>query len=102
MARLFDILPVILLMVVAAIFGFIAYQIYIYSHTVVRTSEEKLAKKNINFSKNGGLQVGVKDISAEQYGEKLQKGLVDTWNARYTPPGNDKQDVALLRSRTEA
>lgn len=106
MARFLDILPVILLIVFAAAFGFIAYQIYIYTHTVVKTSEQELAKKNINFSKDGGLQVGVKEVSTEQYGQRLQKGLVDTWNARYTPPpgeelGGSNQDDALSRSRSK-
>jgi len=105
MARFLDILPVILLVVFAAVFGFIAFQIYVYTHTVVKTSEQKLAKNHINFSKDGGLQVGVKDISTEQYAEKLQKGLVNTWNAHYTPAsgeelGGDEQDNGLPRSRS--
>jgi len=106
MARFLDIFPVVLLIIIASVFGFIAYQIYLYTHTVVKTSEQKLAKNNINFSKDGGLQVGVKDVSTEQYEQKLQKGLVDTWNARYTPPPSQeldgfKQDDVLLRNRSK-
>lgn len=72
----------------------------------MKTSEQQLAKKNINFSKDGGLQVGVKEVSTEQYGQRLQKGLVDTWNAHYTPPsgeelGSSGQDDALLRNRSK-
>jgi len=54
-----------------------------------------MEKKNISFTKDGGLRVGVKDIKAEDYEDKTQSMFVKTWNL-----GNESQAEARRASNS--
>jgi hypothetical protein len=85
MSNASNLIPVILLFLVTGVIAFVGYQIYLYTLTLKSTTKEHMAKHNVSVT-HEGLKVGVKDISAEAYGDKLQKGLVNTWNEASSQP----------------
>jgi hypothetical protein len=46
---------------------------YIYTNDMAERGKKSMEKRNISFSKDGGLKVGVKGISSEAYEDKTQK-----------------------------
>lgn len=58
----------LILLVLVAIVGFVAYQI---ACDVADKTSKKMEKKNVSFSKDG-MKVGVKEVSAEQVGDSTQ------------------------------
>ncbi|KAK1072464.1 hypothetical protein LTR12_008435 [Friedmanniomyces endolithicus] len=80
MADLGSLIPLIILLVVLAGGGYIAYQMYLWSGEMKDKASEQMEKKNIGFTKEGGLRVGVKSIDDETYTGKTQNVLVNVWN----------------------
>lgn len=58
---------------------------YIYSQTLSNRAQDSMSKHNMSFSKDGGMKVGVKEKTAEDYSSGIQRGLVDTWNKSTMP-----------------
>ncbi len=71
MAGASNLVPLIILVVGGG--GYIGYQIYLWSNEVTDRGKKSLEKKNMSFTKEGGLKVGVKERSAEEYTDKTQK-----------------------------
>ncbi|KAK0849776.1 hypothetical protein LTR03_004962 [Friedmanniomyces endolithicus] len=67
MADLGSLIPLIILLVVLAGGGYIAYQMYLWSAEMKDKASEQMETKNIGFTKEGGLRVGVKSIDDETY-----------------------------------
>ena len=68
-----SILPLVFLIVVVGVGGFIGYSIYTWSNELADRANKKMEKKNIGFTKDGGLRVGVKELKDENYADKQQK-----------------------------
>lgn len=44
-----------------------------------------MAKKNISFTKEGGMRVGYKEMGSEEYSAKTQNVIVNAWNLSSWP-----------------
>lgn len=44
-----------------------------------------MEKKNISFTADGGMRVGVKELRTEEYSDKTQNMLVKAWNLSEWP-----------------
>ena len=44
-----------------------------------------MAKRNIHLTSDGGMKVGVKQMSQEEYADKTQKKVVEAWNLSSMP-----------------
>lgn len=73
MAGLGNLIPLIILLVLVGIGGFIAYGMYQWSNELAERANKKMEQKNIGFTKEGGLRVGVKAMPEESYADKTQK-----------------------------
>ncbi|KAH9822031.1 hypothetical protein Tdes44962_MAKER04824 [Teratosphaeria destructans] len=67
-----SIIPVFILLVVVGIAGYIGYQLYLWSNELADRGRKKMEKKNISFSKAGGVKVGVRTTD-ESAADKAQK-----------------------------
>lgn len=110
MARVLDLLFVAALLIFAAVFGWVGYevcpfhilprdsvvsfgdeltlnlsQMYIYVQTLTSRGKARLAKNNITFNKNGGLRVGLKETTDGEYRDQTQNLLVKAWNLSEWP-----------------
>lgn len=84
MAHGVSLIPLFILVVVVGAFAFVGYQIFLWSGELTTKGKEKMEKKHMTF-KDGGLQVGVKDRSAEQAADKAQSVLVNAWQKSELP-----------------
>ena len=75
-----NLIPLIVLFVVIGGGAYVGYQIYLWSNEMTDRGKKHMEKKNMSFTKDGGLKVGVKERSAESYGDSTQK------YARINPP----------------
>ena len=73
MATLGNLIPLIVLFLVVAGGTYIAYQIWLWSNEMTDRGKKHMEKKNMTFTKEGGLKVGVKEMSGEKYEDKTQK-----------------------------
>ena len=73
MASLGNIVPLLVLFLVVGGGGYIGYQIYMWSNELTDRGKKHMEKKNMSFTKDGGLKVGVKERSNEAYEDKTQK-----------------------------
>ena len=73
MAGIGNLIPLIILLIVVAGGGFIGYQVYLWSEEMKDRGKRHMEKKNVSFTKDGGLKVGVKEIKDENYVDKTQK-----------------------------
>ncbi|KAK4497916.1 hypothetical protein PRZ48_010571 [Zasmidium cellare] len=85
MAKTGSLIPLIILFVVAAIGAFVAYHIYAWSNELSERGKKHMEKKNMAFTKDGGLRVGVKEMKDEKYADKTQNVLVNVWNNASLP-----------------
>lgn len=44
-----------------------------------------MEKKNISFTSDGGMRVGVKELRTEEYSDRTQNVLVNAWNLSEWP-----------------
>ena len=73
MAALGNLIPLIILFVIVGGGGYIGYQIYLWSNEMSDRGKKHMEKKNMTFTKDGGLKVGVKEVKGEKYQDKTQK-----------------------------
>ena len=73
MSALGNLIPLIVLFVVVGGGAYIGYQIYLWSNEMTDRGKKHMEKKNMSFTKDGGLKVGVKDVGSEAYEDKTQK-----------------------------
>ncbi|KAK4613809.1 hypothetical protein CLAFUW4_09025 [Fulvia fulva] len=85
MAKLANLVPLVILFLVVAVGGFIGYSIYTWSNELQERGKKKMEKKNMSFTKEGGLRVGVKEVKDEKYADKTQNVLVNVWNNAELP-----------------
>lgn len=86
MSALGNLIPLIILFVVLGGGAFIGYQIYLWSNEMSERGKKHMEKKNMSFTKEGGLKVGVKEVKDEAYTDKTQKYV--TWLS-YTAPARE-------------
>ena len=72
MGALGNLLPLIVLFVFVSGGAFVGYHIYIWSNELADRGKKKMEKKNMSFSKDGGLRVGVREMKDEDYADKTQ------------------------------
>ncbi|THW07992.1 hypothetical protein D6D25_07976 [Aureobasidium pullulans] len=84
MGAIGNLIPLIILFVFVGAFAFVGYQMYVWTNDLADQGKKKMEKKNVKFSKDG-MQVGVKEISEEDYADKTQSVLVNTWNSSSFP-----------------
>ncbi|KAF7517642.1 hypothetical protein G7054_g13747 [Neopestalotiopsis clavispora] len=59
--------------------AFVGYQIYLAANQVEKSARDRMAKKNVVFTKDG-MRVGVKHVEQERYVDKTQSWVVKAWN----------------------
>ena len=73
MSALGNLIPLIVLFVVVGGGAYIGYHVYLWSNEMTDRGKKHMEKKNMSFTKDGGLKVGVKERTNEQYTDKTQK-----------------------------
>lgn len=73
MGALSSLLPLAVLFLALAGAGYIGYQIYLWSNELADRGQKHMEKKHMNFTKDGGLRVGVKQMGAEEYADRTQR-----------------------------
>nr|POE47961.1 hypothetical protein CFP56_01289 [Quercus suber] len=73
MAGLSALFPLIVLFVILGVAAFIGYALYEWSNELADKASKQLESKNMSFTKDGGLRVGVKELKDENYADKTQK-----------------------------
>ena len=73
MARLSNLIPLLILVLVVAGGAYVAYQLYVWSNQMTQRGKQHMEKKNMTFTKDGGLKVGVKEMRSEAYEDRTQK-----------------------------
>ena len=68
-----SLLPLIILLVVVGAVAFVGYSKYLWSNEPADRGKKHAEKKNISFTKDGGLRVAVKERSEEHMGDRTQK-----------------------------
>ena len=73
MAGLSNLIPLIVLLIVVGIAAFVGYGMYIWSNELADKASKKMEQKNMSFTKDGGLRVGVREVNDEREADKTQK-----------------------------
>lgn len=84
-----NLIPLIVLFVFLAGAGFIGYQLYLWSNELADRGKKKMEQKNISFSKDGGLKVGVKEMREDEYADKQQGSVQTAHRKRFGGGGAD-------------
>ncbi|KAI4263574.1 MAG: hypothetical protein L6R42_001288 [Xanthoria sp. 1 TBL-2021] len=71
MSTLTRLLPLLLLVILLSIFGFIAYAIYTVATDVKTQTEKRMERKHVVVTKEG-MRVGVKEVGREGYVDRTQ------------------------------
>jgi hypothetical protein len=71
--------PLIILVIVIGLAGFIAYHINNMATDIASRTSQSLEKRNVKFSKDG-MKVGVKDVKEERLVDGSQSFVVKAWN----------------------
>jgi len=95
MGVLGSLIPLVILFSVIGGFGWFGYQIYLYSQDLAEHGKKHMKKKNISFTQDGGLSIGVKEVRSEDYEDSTQRAFVKTWNL-----ANESQAEARRASST--
>ncbi|KAK5241086.1 hypothetical protein LTR16_009784, partial [Cryomyces antarcticus] len=66
MGALGNLIPLIVLFVFVGVFGYVGYQMYVFTNELTERGKKKMEKTNVTFTKEG-LKVGVKDVRDEDY-----------------------------------
>ncbi|KAF7860604.1 uncharacterized protein EAF02_010838 [Botrytis sinoallii] len=77
-------LPLLIFLIILSAFAFVAYQVYLVTQQVSKSASDKMASKNVSFTKDG-VKVGVKELKNENYVDKTQGFLVKAWNLSTWP-----------------
>ena len=108
MGAIGNLIPLIILFVLVGAFAFVGYQVrhhsqtalsalhlpitrlthwqqmYVWTNDLADQGKKKMEKKNVKFSKDG-MQVGVKEISEEDYADKTQRCVQSLHHTRPIP-----------------
>jgi hypothetical protein len=68
-----SLLPLVILFAVVGGAAYFGYQIYLWSNELADRGQKHMEKKNMTFTKDGGLKVGVKEMDAEEYADRTQR-----------------------------
>ena len=68
-----SLLPLVILFTVVGGAAYFGYQIYLWSNDLADRGQKHMEKKNMSFTKEGGLKVGVKEMDAEEYADRTQR-----------------------------
>ncbi|KAJ2904660.1 hypothetical protein MKZ38_007496 [Zalerion maritima] len=78
-----QLIPLLLLLLLVAGVAWVGYQIYLSVGKIRDATSQRMENKHhVKFTKDGGLQVGVKDRTSEQYVDRTQNYVVKAWNLR--------------------
>ncbi|KAJ8063620.1 hypothetical protein OCU04_007489 [Sclerotinia nivalis] len=83
-SALSKLLPLLIFLIVLGAFAFIGYHIYLVTQQVSKSASDKMASKNVSFTKDG-VKVGVKEMKNESYVDRTQGLLVKAWNLSSWP-----------------
>ncbi|KAG9529823.1 hypothetical protein KCU93_g3150, partial [Aureobasidium melanogenum] len=84
MGAIANLLPLVILFVFVGAFAFVGYQMYLWTNDLANHGKKTMEKKNVMFTKDG-MKVGVKEMSEEEYADRTQSVLVNTWNQTSFP-----------------
>ncbi|KAG9573872.1 hypothetical protein KCU77_g15004, partial [Aureobasidium melanogenum] len=84
MGAIVNLLPLVILFVFVGAFAFVGYQMYLWTNDLANQGKKTMEKKNVMFTKDG-MKVGVKEMSEEEYADRTQSVLVNTWNQTSFP-----------------
>ncbi|KAG9574024.1 hypothetical protein KCU77_g14958, partial [Aureobasidium melanogenum] len=84
MGAIANLLPLVILFVFVGAFAFVGYQMYLWTNDLANQGKKTMEKKNVMFTKDG-MKVGVKEMSEEEYADRTQSVLVNTWNQTSFP-----------------
>lgn len=73
------------------------YQIYLSAAKIQETASERIAKKNVVFTKDG-MRVGVKQMKNENYVDATQSWVVKAWNLGTATDDDKQKDRFAARS----
>lgn len=73
-----QLIPLVLLAIVLGGLAVVGYYIYQSVVEIRGAAEERMSRRNINFSKEG-MRVGVRNIGNESYVDKTQRWVVKAW-----------------------
>lgn len=73
MGALGNLIPLIILFAVVGGAAYVGFQIYAWSNEMGERGKKHMEKKNMSFTKEGGLKVGVKEVGNEAYEDKTQR-----------------------------
>ncbi|KAH9890875.1 hypothetical protein F4778DRAFT_372818 [Xylariomycetidae sp. FL2044] len=79
-----QLLPLIIVLVICAGAAFVGYQIYLGVTKIRQDASQKMARKNVVFTKDG-MKVGVKHVENEKYVDATQNWVVKAWNMGHDP-----------------
>ena len=68
-----SLLPLVILFAIVGGAAYFGYQIYLWSNELADRGQKHMEKKNMTFTKDGGLKVGVKEMDAEEYADRTQR-----------------------------
>ncbi|ETS85525.1 hypothetical protein PFICI_03550 [Pestalotiopsis fici W106-1] len=74
-----QVLPLVFLLIFLGGAAFVGYQIWLAVNQVEKSARDRMAKKNVVFTKDG-MRVGVKHVEQEKYVDKTQSWVVKAWN----------------------
>ncbi|KAF7943460.1 hypothetical protein EAE96_011386 [Botrytis aclada] len=77
-------LPLLIFLIILGAFAFVGYQVYRVTQQVSKSASDKMASKNVSFTKDG-VRVGVKELKNENYVDRTQGFLVKAWNLSTWP-----------------
>ncbi|KAK0724768.1 hypothetical protein B0H67DRAFT_550476 [Lasiosphaeris hirsuta] len=90
-STLSQILPLLVTFVFLGGLGWVLYQIYLSVIKIQAQAKEQMGNKNVSFTKDGGLRVGVKHVENEDYVDKTQGWVVKAWNLSGESKGDKKK-----------
>jgi len=79
-STLSQVLPLLIAFAVLAGIGWILYQFYVSLGKIQAQASKRMGDKNMTFTKEGGLRVGVKQVAEEEYVGKTRSVFVKAWN----------------------
>ncbi|KAI1385235.1 uncharacterized protein F4822DRAFT_338064 [Hypoxylon trugodes] len=85
-----QLLPLLILLVFLGGAAFVGYHIYLSVVQIRDSTEKRMAKKNVVFTKDG-LKVGVKHVEQENYVDATQSWVVKAWNLGSSAPAPVKR-----------
>lgn len=78
-----SLLPLVILFAVVGGAAYFGYQIYLWSNELADRGQKHMEKKNMTFTKDGGLKVGIKQMGAEEYADRTQRLVFGRFRISY-------------------